>query len=689
MRGVFIFLVVCLSASASVVDDVALRILSKQSVASSKAMATLTSNGSFSNVDYTSGCQASRAIWDAVNHWTFTSAGAMRWYQTNDTAILAAVKRAMDYWFAHDFPEGQKCLPNNGYDNCPCNTPGLWNPNWWYQVIKTPKTAGLSCVALAVRNQLSAQQKEGCVRLLNRGGLYVKKYTGANLSDTALVAVYLSIVTRDESLLLSAMDQVNRACDLVSYQDGINSDGSFIQHGGLPYFAGYGQIFAADIFDLWDTVGLNPNAAQKSAVSLFIRSSVWSIYHANGVANWDFHQMGRGVTYGPNSARYSGAWKLIQSTAQQWNDTALATAMARLQVNSSLQGVNPFKLNGVKVFYKTDYVSYRSDNFVVGLKMLSPRTYTSECYNGQGIQSQHYSDGVVYNYVNGMDYVPSQVFWGYTPPGTYVLYAPEFRLWQGLKKFVGSVSNGRTALSAMDFLSPINSQLSYKKSWHFFGGLYVVVATDIVQSKGLPVITTLDHRISRGDFSTDTGVFSVPSKTFRWLHQDLVGYYFPSPSGLTLNVSNGNVSGNWQTIAPQNVPVTAKIFKPILTTDTGSFVYVTVPGLNQKNFSSLLPTLRSSIRVIRANGDLHAVQHLTNRTLTAAFFSPGNVSFNTGKENVTIGIDAPCIITVSYGYSDNATVIHAADPTQTLTGVNVFVQCKMCVSPGDSKFNIA
>jgi len=696
MKRALFSLIFCLFASASIIDDAAARILSRTSGASATAMAALTSSGNFSNINYLSGCAASRASWAAPDHWAVTSAGAMYWYKTNDTATLTAVKRAMDFWFANDFTDGPRCNGDTTYESCPCNMAGLWNTNWWYQVIYTPKLAGIPCMALSVRNQLSPQQKQGCIRLLNRGGLYVSKYSGANQVDTALVAVYLSIVTRNESLLLRTMDVVNHACDIVSYQDGINSDGSFIQHGALPYAYGYGERFTVDVFDLWDNVGLPPKDTQKAAMSLFLRSSVWSIYFSGGTPNWDFNQMGRCLTYSATITRYTGPWSTIQNTAVAWNDSDLATAMGQLKSNSSLQGVNPFKLNGVKVFYKADYLVYRGDHFVLGLKMLSTRTFASECWNSEGKQGLHYSDGVVYNYVNGVDYPTSQVFWGYTPPGvtvdptSHTLGCSNYV--RGLTKFVGSVSNGNTALSAMDYISPTNRQLTYKKSWHFFGGLYVVVATDIAQSKGLPVITALDNRISRGDVYTDAGLLSGPSGIFnkaQYIHHDLVGYYFPSPNGLTLNVSNGNVSGNWIDIGAHKEPVTAKIFKPILTTTTGSFIYVTVPGVNRGSFSEMLPSLRSAIQVISATRELHAVQHVTNRTVTAAFFSAGNVTFYNGRENVTLAVDVPCLLTVTYGNADDTTAIHVVDPTQTLSRVVVRVQCKTCVLGGNATVNIA
>ena len=51
----------------------------------------------------------------------------------NDPTVLDALKRAMDYWFAHDYTN-DACLDQGGLSTCPCGTPGLWNTNWYSNV---------------------------------------------------------------------------------------------------------------------------------------------------------------------------------------------------------------------------------------------------------------------------------------------------------------------------------------------------------------------------------------------------------------------------------------------------------------------------------------------------------------------------------------------------------------------------
>lgn len=51
----------------------------------------------------------------------------------NDPTVLDALKRAMDYWFAHDYTN-DACLDQGGLSQCPCGTSGLWNTNWFSNV---------------------------------------------------------------------------------------------------------------------------------------------------------------------------------------------------------------------------------------------------------------------------------------------------------------------------------------------------------------------------------------------------------------------------------------------------------------------------------------------------------------------------------------------------------------------------
>ena len=63
--------------------------------------------------------------------WHGGLAGASSY--ANDSSLLDAISRAMDYWFVNDFTN-PACLDQGGLPACPCGTPGFWNTNWFSNV---------------------------------------------------------------------------------------------------------------------------------------------------------------------------------------------------------------------------------------------------------------------------------------------------------------------------------------------------------------------------------------------------------------------------------------------------------------------------------------------------------------------------------------------------------------------------
>lgn len=54
----------------------------------------------------------------------------------NSSSLLDSIHSAMDFWFANDFTN-LACLDSGGTPTCPCDTPGLWNTNWYSNVRTT------------------------------------------------------------------------------------------------------------------------------------------------------------------------------------------------------------------------------------------------------------------------------------------------------------------------------------------------------------------------------------------------------------------------------------------------------------------------------------------------------------------------------------------------------------------------
>ncbi|KAG8695895.1 hypothetical protein FRC09_008864, partial [Ceratobasidium sp. 395] len=142
------------------------------------SLKTIRDDGTWAALNYTTGCDARPSNWPAGDHWirilVLTAAyhggvpGADQY--TGSTELRAAIGKAMDWWFANDFSTigNGACLDAGGKagDKCPCGTPGLWNTNWFSNVILVPKLVGQACLLL--KNELTPTEYGNCTHMTAR-----------------------------------------------------------------------------------------------------------------------------------------------------------------------------------------------------------------------------------------------------------------------------------------------------------------------------------------------------------------------------------------------------------------------------------------------------------------------------------------------------------------------------------------
>ena len=172
---------------------------------------TLGADGSWSDVNYASGCdsrkppvqydgfvEASSApgTFAAEAHLVRITGLGQAWSGLNPNApanysqspaVFSAATKALDWWIEHDY-NNTACLQYGGTSTCPCGTPGLWNTNWWHQVIGIPTLASQACILLYTGN-LTDLQRSKCLDYGIRGSNFsttqpslAKYQTAANVS---------------------------------------------------------------------------------------------------------------------------------------------------------------------------------------------------------------------------------------------------------------------------------------------------------------------------------------------------------------------------------------------------------------------------------------------------------------------------------------------------------------------------
>lgn len=561
---------------------------------------TFQPNGTWPDVIYTSGCDAQRSNWPAQLHWQRIVALASIYeggYSTGNLSalvgnpqVLETINTAVDWWFANDFTNPD-CLTNGGATraNCPCGTPGLWNTNWFSNVILIPRLAGQTCILLY--DLLSASQLETCARITARSfstfGTGAGFLAGANILDIASIGVSSGVLSNNETLVADAFSKIN--AEVIVHPeikvDGIKPDGSFSQHSGIIYNGNYGKDYTNAVLQLAiESAGtqFEPSNESRTAFVTLLNGTRWMIYEnvKTGVLHYDFSVLGRFIAFSTADLDRTVAVSSILVNVTQveqlgalWSDPTLDAVANQLQAPT--KNANVGGLRGNRMFWSNDYMVHRGKKYFTTLKMYSSRTGNSECVNLANPLGFHLSDGTTYNHLDGTEYEDIAAAWDWNLiPGTTTDYgrtplncgtiqqsAPD--------SFVGGVSDGSRGLAAMKYTNPITGALKWQKAWFFVDGdaQHVMLNSIESTSPGFEVYSVLDQRRINGPIWVDSVKVlpdagdddkRVQNFTFpESLVHGGVGYVFEdTAAAATLSVSAGPRSGNWTDLGTSTQPPT-------------------------------------------------------------------------------------------------------------------------------------
>ncbi|KAG1112052.1 hypothetical protein G6F42_014854 [Rhizopus arrhizus] len=365
-------------------------------------------NGTWTDVDYTSGCTARRANWPAQQHFIriATMASQYRADPTNSTQLLPYIQKAMDYWFDNNYAP-DACLDQGGLPNseCPCGTPGFWNTNWFGQMILMPKLISNTCILL--KSNLTTTQRGNCTlvsqRVYNRidtDVLGIGPMTGANMLDSATSVLNLALLTDNETLARDALNHFYNQTIITPGTgiDGVKIDGSYLQHFAQLYTGNYGKDFINSVVVAYiqtSNTSFAPPAASQSAFLTLINGTEWMIINnhtsnasSNSTLLWEYSVIGRMVSFLAADKQASGGVALnltrIQLAVEGWqNASSIKSIVQHLDDLKTQSSPGQGKLSGTRSFYTSDYLVHRSPNYVTTLKSFSTRTTNSECNNDQ------------------------------------------------------------------------------------------------------------------------------------------------------------------------------------------------------------------------------------------------------------------------------------------------------------------
>ncbi|KAJ7692116.1 polysaccharide lyase family 8 protein [Mycena rosella] len=644
---------------------------------------SLQANATWADVDYTTGCDASPSSWPAQQHWvrinTFASAwhggfkNAANW--TADPGLRQSISAAMLFWFNNDFTTAA-CLDSGGPDSmaCPCGTPGLWNTNWFSNIILIPAWVGQVCLSLG--SSLSAEELAGCTRMTSRafntlqtGINGVAAITGANLLDIASIGIDQGLYLGNASTVAAGYAAAHS--DLVfqnaTKADGIRADGSFGQHTGLLYNGAYGKDYANDVLNLEICSGGTQFQAGDGAKATFtslLVSDQWMIFRntITNILHWDYVNLTQ-----------------IEVLGQLWASDSITGVFNTLNADDT--SVNPGSLVGNRMFYANDYMVHRGDNYVVTLKMYSKRTENTECVNSQNQLGFHLADGAIFTYTTGNEYQDVFAAWDWNLiPGTTVDYGAtplncDTATVTGIQPYVGGVSDGVVGIAAMRFDNPTTRAMTWRKTFFFLEDdiVFVMIAL-ITSSTTAPVFTVLDQRVHSGDVfvggaSAGTGNYTGVSS----LWHAGTGYTFNASNPATsLSLQLGPRTGSWESIGSSTGSDTVDMFAAWLSHGdiSAPATYAMYPGTTQAAFEQKAQQEPTNLHVVRNDGSISALLDSAHNTAFIAFWTAAGSTFtvpslNTGVGAIQVKANGNSILVLRM---DTWTVT-VSDPTQTLTSL--------------------
>ncbi|KAF7339439.1 Polysaccharide lyase family 8 protein [Mycena sanguinolenta] len=663
-------------------------------------LSILNASGQFPDVDYTTGCPAQRANWPAENHWVRLSTMAGAWHgglagaeqYVKDPSLRSSISLAMGYCYY----ASPACLDSGGTATCPCGTPGLWNTNWFPNIIGTPELVSMTCLLL--NDTLSATELGNCTKITGRAyntfivpANQVGVLTGANALDVAKIGIDLALLTTNVSLLTDAYSRVHSQMVLTTPDraDGIRPDGSFGQHTGIIYNGNYGKDFTNDIVDLEVEAGgtqFQVSPAGQTAFATLFDGDSWMIYYnaLTKVLHWDFSVLGRFIAFPTADFTQATGSILLNLTkigvlGDEWGSDELVNFSTSLSGNFT--NANAGKLVGNRMFYDNDYMVQRGASYVSTLRMFSTRSTNTECTNLANPFGFHLSDGSLRTYIQGNEYedIAAAMDWNLIPGITTDYGATPLNCAQtgaiGIESFVGGVSNGQIGVGAMRYTNPLTKSLHWQKSWFFLDNdVQVVLVSNISSTTNASVISVLDQRLHNGPVMIDKKDIATPFASHGASSQSLwhgnVGYTFPS-TNFSLSVQVGKKTGNWSVIGTSTQPPnTVDLFAAWLIHEspTASLAYTIYPGTNFKTF--ITKSSESKVQVVQNDGLISAVLDSKNSKAMAVFWAPsgGSVTFAPGSPSaMTISTNG----TAAVMFDTKARVVTVSDPTHLLTALSV------------------
>ncbi len=472
--------------------------------------------------------------------------------------------------------------------------------NWWHNKIGVPQF--MRDIIVLMRDRMSREQFTGALGVMAQNdSTSWQKSTGANLIWCADLAFHYGAFTGDSLFMHRCMAYIFREIRITD-GDGIQPDYSFHQHSARLQMYQYGKAF------LWDNVRLTWET----------KGTAWAyppekIALIDSLINAGWRWMARGAFTVPGTVDRS----VSRPGALRSADLTPLIPFLTFQ--------NPGQPQGFRYFPRSDFAAYHRPAFSFFLKILSNRTLPTESINHENLKGRLLHTGDGYTIINGKEYTDLMPVWDWN-------LLPGLTGWKGAAKvvrkpFAGSVGNGVSGLTAMDY----ELGQPFRKSWACHGDTVVCLIAGAEEDSSY---TALDQCRWQGHVYADgykgaigEGIHQLHNT--RWLWHNGIAYIFPEPRDVELRLQS--VSGTWQSInaSGSSAPVQEKVFLPVTGPCRG---YAIVP-------CSKAPAA-TGWKILADTRECQAVE-FGDGTIMTTFYAAGTVT-TSGGEKITV--DNACLL---------------------------------------------
>lgn len=477
-----------------------------------------------------------------------------------DESLAADIKYSLDWLKANRYNTEIYAKGSNA----------AWLPtgfnNWWDWDIGVPSK--LVNILMLIEDTLNKKQITEYLSFYDVR-VPLPRMTGANYTDMAFGVIGSALLKNDvekvikvQTLLTKTflyVDDNDRFAESLldsvrsSYTDikgaGFFTDGSYILHTLHPHLGSYGLVQMntfSKILSLFANTNLNMNIPFTDNVMQIYENSFKPVIYDNKMFRWT---MGR--TPERNAAEVQPVCNMFvmadyfdeDSKAKIYSDmksaakTNYALVKSKLPIShlkllediindESVMSSDEMNLN--KVYYNSDKMVHKRDNWAMAVSMSSARIFNYESINDQNTNGWYLSDGRTEYYLRGSDINSSEGYYNaidkYRLPGTTVDTQERKRAsvnqgneYLSSKKFVGGVSLGDYGVAAMELESYHNdtdfgslgpnpahkSDLTAKKAYFMFDDETVCLGSGInaKNNNDAEVLTIVENKLNNNTVS--------------------------------------------------------------------------------------------------------------------------------------------------------------------------------------------